>query len=206
MPRDRFDDVGRHLCGRRSAQILQLQPHPQIRGVPDDKQIFNHRRQPFDGGRVWRCLELLEQLAMIGSEQIVGRCCRIGNVARDSLDELGAFIVHQLAQILDDDESSPFEIEPLDLRALVPDRGVATKRDPNFAAMIGLTVPGGAGDDLRQRGITAKIGEKFCQKLRWQCNRYDLVALQSPLDRFVIHIIVGGNWAVIPQKSNPSRC
>ena len=151
MTADLVDDGRDHLRSGRTAEITEMEAHVAVVCGAGHEQVLNHLRQAVDLRRVRRGFQLLEQLPMIGGQQIYRPGRRLNHVSRRCGDEAGALLLSQLAQILDDHQGALADGEALDLGTLVPGRLIAPERGPNFAAVIGLSVTRSPGDDLGHR-------------------------------------------------------
>jgi hypothetical protein len=72
--------------------------------------------------------------------------------------------------------------------------------------MVGFPIPGRAGQDFGTRQFRLEIGEKLAQELGRQDERINAVTPKRSLNSLVVHIVVGGNGTVIPEKTDPAVC
>ena len=151
-------------------------------------------------------LQLLQKLSMVGGDQIDALRGGTSHVVGHVGQQRRALFRAQLAQILDDHKFAGTELEPLDLVPGIPGGLGASQPDPGFPAMIGFSVSRRAGQDFGSRRVRTQVVEELVQKLCRQNKRFNPLAPQRPLDRLVVHVVIGRNRTVVPKEPDPTIC
>src|SRR4029077_15436927 len=76
---------------------------------------------------------------------------------------------------------------------------------PDLAAEVSLTISRSAGQDDRNRISRSLIKAAQQEVLHWmfKLDGRDLLTTSRALDRFVVHIVIAGNWTVVTKKTKP---
>ena len=140
---------------------------------------------------------------MIGSEEVESGRGGIRDIPDKVRKKRITFNLLKFAQILDYDEIIFTEPQCLNLFATAPNIVLPAKRGPDFSAMIGFPVAGCSCDNLRAGCVTPKSLNDFVPQRRREGDRTDFMPTQRSLNRFIIHVVVGWDGAVISQKPDP---
>jgi hypothetical protein len=141
---------------------------------------------------------------VVGRHQIDAACLRTSDVGGHTAQHVSTLLGFELAQILDDDQFAGAQRDPLDLRASIPFGRRTTKGRPDLAAVVGFSVAGRPGQDFGAGLIGSEIGENGLQELGGKHQRLDLQPFDGTLDGLVIHVVVGGDRAVVPKELYPT--
>ncbi|MNE30497.1 hypothetical protein D3C80_1240170 [compost metagenome] len=154
---DLADHMHQVVRCRPSAQIEKLDMNALGWRSPRDHQGLDSICEALNLLAIGHGFQSLKQLTMVGRDEVERHALRIDDVGAELTDQRVALKFAELAEILNDDERSVTDRQPLDFIALIPVLIVASKRQPHGSAMVGFPITCGAGEDHAVRRRSPEV-------------------------------------------------